>query len=241
MQCLTSVTEEPTYEQQELGVAMEILRFEDTESPAPKRKHRSTGLVALGLVAALMGIGTAFASSTIQINGNNPVTLGQGVTQVTGCDSAISVTTAAGLSTPNINTSLATATPSALQPTFYLKNLILAEIDNNKFDATTGIGCGGKYLAVQVFHSVAGDTPGTTKEAARTCTELGFTGTEPTSVRKVGTSGPTASATETCSNSIIYVGIPVGSLDDYSTTLSFPTSVSSDLDYVTVVSTDSVV
>jgi hypothetical protein len=218
---------------------MEILRFEDTESPAPKRKHRSTGLVALGLVAALMGIGTAFASSTIQINGNNPVTLGQGVTQVTGCDSAISVTTAAGLSTPEVDLSGASPDPSKLKPTFYLNNLVLSAIDNKSFNPTTGAGCGGKYLAIQIFHSVG--ALGATKEAARTCTELGFTGTEPTSDRKVGTSGPTASATETCSNSIIYVGIPVGSLDDYSTTLSFPTSVSSDLDYVTVVSTDSVV
>jgi hypothetical protein len=219
---------------------MEILRFEDTESPAPKRKHRSTGLVALGLVAALMGIGTAFASSTIQINGDNPVTLGQGVTQVTGCDSAISVTTAAGLSTPEVDLSGASPDPSKLKPTFYLNNLVLSAIDNNPFDTKTGIGgCGGKYLAIQIFHSVG--VLGAKTEAARTCTELGFTGTEPTSARKDGTSGPTASATETCSNSIIYVGIPVGSLDDYSTTLSFPTSVSSDLDYVTVVSTDSVV
>ena len=237
MQCLTSVTEEPTYEQQELGVAMEILRFEDTDSPAPKRKHRSTGLVALGLVAALMGIGTAFASSTIQINGSNPVTLGQGVTQVTGCDSAISVTTAAGLSTPNIdNDVLATSKPSVLQPTFYLKNLILGEIDNHEFDATTGIGCGGKYLAVQVFHSNPGVA--TTTEKARDCIELGFSDLEPTTTNNA--TGPTASATETCSKSIIYVGIPKGASTTYATTLSFPTSVSSDLDFVTVVSTDGV-
>ena len=68
---------------------MEILRFEDTESPAPKRKHRSKGLVALGLVAALMGIGTAFASSTITVNGTNQVNLGQGVVTVSGCDTNI--------------------------------------------------------------------------------------------------------------------------------------------------------
>ena len=68
---------------------MEILRFEDTESPAPKRKHRSKGLVALGLVAALMGIGTAFASSTITVNVDNKVNLGQGVVTVSGCDSNI--------------------------------------------------------------------------------------------------------------------------------------------------------
>jgi hypothetical protein len=215
---------------------MEILRFEDTESPAPKRKHRSTGLVALGLVAALMGIGTAFASSTIQINGNNPVTLGQGVTQVTGCDSAITVTTAAGLSTPTVSMATASADPSAVKPTFYLKNLILGEIDNNPFDTKTGIGCGGKYLAVQVFHSDSANS--STTEKARDCMELGFSSLVPPSTKNA--TDPTAAATETCSNSIIYVGIPSGKATNYATTLSFPNSVSSDLDFVTVVSTDGV-
>lgn len=223
---------------------MQILRFDEEETPAPKRKRTSgpsKGLLVVAAVAVLFGVGTAFASSTISINGNAPVTLGQGVTQVTGCDSAISVTTAAGLATPSKSIADASATPTAVQPTFYLNNLVLGAIDNNPFNVATGTGCGGKYLAVQVFHSVVGDGgTGTTKEAARTCSELGYAA-DPSS-SKPNASAPTNGATETCSKSIIYVLIPSNSPSaNYSTTLNFPTSVSSDLDFVTVVSTDSVV
>ena len=118
---------------------------------------------------------------------------------------------------------------------------ICSVIDNNPFNVATGTGCGGKYLAVQVFHSVVGDGgTGTTKEAARTCSELGYAA-DPSS-SKPNASAPTNGATETCSKSIIYVLIPSNSPSaNYSTTLNFPTSVSSDLDFVTVVSTDSVV
>ena len=66
---------------------MEILRFDESDAPAPKKKRPSKGWLALGLVAALMGIGTAFASSTISINGNNQVPLSQGVAQVVNCQS----------------------------------------------------------------------------------------------------------------------------------------------------------
>ncbi len=62
---------------------MEILRFDESDVPAPKRKSASKGWLALGLVATLMGVGTAFASSTITIP---TVSLGQGVAQVTNCD-----------------------------------------------------------------------------------------------------------------------------------------------------------
>jgi hypothetical protein len=222
---------------------MQILRFDEEETPAPKRKRTSgpsKGLLVVPAVAVLFGVGTAFASSTISINGNAPVTLGQGVTQVTGCDSAISVTTAAGLDTPTKTLEQASATPTAVQPSFYLNNLVLSAIDNNSFNATTGTGCGGKYLAIQIFHSTAGVSAGTTKETARTCSELGYAA-DPSS-SKPNASLPTNGATETCSKSIIYVLIPSTSPSaNYSTTLNFPTSVSSDLDFVTVVSTDSVV
>jgi hypothetical protein len=68
---------------------MEILRFEQVPESAPKRKKSSRGFLALGLVAALFGISTAFASSTITINTNNQVALGQGVVTVSGCDKNI--------------------------------------------------------------------------------------------------------------------------------------------------------
>ena len=72
---------------------MEILRFEEESAPAPKKKHRSKGLIALGLVATMMGAGTALAttSSTISINGGNGLELGQGVTAVVGCDDNIGI------------------------------------------------------------------------------------------------------------------------------------------------------
>jgi len=68
---------------------MEILRFEEAPSGAPKRKKSSRSFLALGLVATLFGISTAFASSTIAINTDNKVDLGQGVVTVSGCDTNI--------------------------------------------------------------------------------------------------------------------------------------------------------
>ena len=138
MQCLTSVTEEPTYEQQELGVAMEILRFEDTESPAPKRKHRSKGLVALGLVAALMGIGTAFASSTITVNVDNKVNLGQGVVTVSGCDSNIGFKPVTKLS----------SNASAFQVTDFIIGYKYNETDDGLIDTTA---CNLKQMKISLY------------------------------------------------------------------------------------------
>jgi hypothetical protein len=68
---------------------MEILRFEQAPADAPKRKKSSRSFLALGLVATLFGVSTAFASSTIAINSDNKVDLGQGVVTVSGCDTDI--------------------------------------------------------------------------------------------------------------------------------------------------------
>ena len=78
---------------------MEILRFEDSTSPAPKRKKSSKGYITLGFVAAVFGIGSAFATTTssIQINNDAPISLGQGITAFTTCDSKIAVIPATSL------------------------------------------------------------------------------------------------------------------------------------------------
>jgi hypothetical protein len=68
---------------------MEILRFEDQGPSAPHRKKSSRGFLVVGLIATLFGISSAFASSTITINTDNKVNLGQGVVTVSGCDSTI--------------------------------------------------------------------------------------------------------------------------------------------------------
>jgi hypothetical protein len=70
---------------------MEILRFEEAPTSAPKRKKSSRSFIALGFVATLFGVSTAFASSTITINSNTPIALGQGVSVFTTCDTKIGV------------------------------------------------------------------------------------------------------------------------------------------------------
>jgi len=122
---------------------MEILRFEDTESPAPKRKHRSKGLVALGLVAALMGIGTAFASSTITVNGTNQVNLGQGVVTVSGCDTNIGFKPITKLS----------ADATKFQVTDFL---IGYEYDTTTAGLIDNVACAGKVLKVSLYKDKVG-------------------------------------------------------------------------------------
>ena len=71
---------------------MEILRFEEAPTGAPKRKKSSRSFIALGFVATLFGVSTAFASSTITINNpDNTIALGQGVSVFTTCDTEIGV------------------------------------------------------------------------------------------------------------------------------------------------------
>ena len=72
---------------------MEILRFEEATTTAPKRKKSSKGYLTLGFVAALFSVGSAFATSTssININDNEAIALGQGISTFTTCDSKIAV------------------------------------------------------------------------------------------------------------------------------------------------------
>jgi hypothetical protein len=78
---------------------MEILRFEEAPTSAPKRKKSSRSFIALGFVATLFGVSTAFASSTITINSDVPIALGQGVSVFTTCDKFIGVNPVTALDT----------------------------------------------------------------------------------------------------------------------------------------------
>jgi len=151
---------------------MEILRFEESETPAPKRKRASKGWVALGLAASLMGVSTAFASSTININGNNLTPLGQGVSTAIACDNSITVTPDAGLDLPveDTNTVL-----EELKPTFTLAGIRVADINNLAADPETGSGCLGLDFKIQVFKNQeieAGDF----RAVALSCSQLGLSG-----------------------------------------------------------------
>jgi hypothetical protein len=120
---------------------MEILRFDDAGSKTPQRKKSSKGMLLVGLVATLFGISTAFASSTITINGAAPIALGQGVTAVAACDTAIRII-------PNTQMSVETGTP-----TFFMTSLAINNIDAKRQDVVTGLGCGGKIFDLQVFNA----------------------------------------------------------------------------------------
>jgi hypothetical protein len=120
---------------------MEILRFEQAPEGAPKRKKSSRGFLALGLVAALFGISTAFASSTIQINAGGDVNLGQGVVTVSGCDTNIGF---------NPVTELASDAT-----TFKVRKLEIGyDYDGTKagnVDTNTATGCGGKAIKITLY------------------------------------------------------------------------------------------
>ena len=119
---------------------MEILRFEEATPTAPKRKKSSKGYLTIGFIATVFGLGSAFASSTIAINGNAPIALGQGVTLVTACDTAISVVP--------ITEMIVEAAP--VGPTFYMTELKINGIDAAATNAD-GEGCGGVTFDVQIY------------------------------------------------------------------------------------------
>ena len=135
---------------------MEILRFEDAGSPTPQRKKSSKGMLAVGLVATLFGISSAFASSTITINTTNTVDLAQGVVQVTGCDSKIGVQPVTELTKDETGTAIFAVTAVTI---------------GYKYDTSTAgyidtTECAGKALKIQFYKDIAG-TP-----IALTCSQL---------------------------------------------------------------------
>jgi hypothetical protein len=125
---------------------MEILRFEEATTTAPKRKKSSKGYLTAGFVATLFGLGSAFASNTIAINGNAPIALGQGVTIVTACDDAISVVPITEMVVEEID-----------GPTFYMTELQISGINSTSKNPDTGVGCGGTTFDVQIYDG--SDTP----------------------------------------------------------------------------------
>jgi len=140
---------------------MELLRFDDAGSNSPRRKKSSRGMLAVGLVATLFGISSAFASSTISINSNAPIALGQGVSAVTACDESISLSPSTSM---RLN--------EDENPEFYLDHITLSDIDLRAIDATKnigddgyGLGCAGKSFDLQIFDK---------DNAAYDCTEIPY-------------------------------------------------------------------
>lgn len=114
---------------------MEILRFEN----APTRKTRSKspikGLVGLSAVAALAVFGSTLAAS-ITLN-SGTVEFGQGVSQTTACDDAITVAPAATFTNA-----------AGVSGVFKLTSITLSDISSN---------CSGDIFTLQAY----GDTNAT--------------------------------------------------------------------------------
>ena len=99
---------------------------------SPRNKRTVKVWVGIGLVATLMGVGTAFASTSINIT---PVGLGQGVTQVTACDNDVIVApTAAGSGVGGDG-----------RPTFHTVSVDIQNVSDNCNDSDFGIQFFSKY------------------------------------------------------------------------------------------------
>jgi hypothetical protein len=191
---------------------MEILRFDDAGSSTPQRKKSSKGMLVVGLVATLFGISSAFASSTITINSNAPVALGQGVTAVTACDTAISVTPKSAMRV------------GVSGPKFYLDTITVSNVDNSATDATTGLGCKDKIFDLQIFNT---DSPTVT---AYSCTALNYSSPKTVSIT------PSGDTPATCSGSTISFRV-LGTIINPVFAIPF-SDVLADISYFTLVSRD---
>jgi hypothetical protein len=196
---------------------MEILRFDEADAPTPKRKRPSKAWLALSMVAALMGVGTAFASSTININGNNLTPLGQGVSTATTCDSRIDVTPTAGLNTPIEDSSTAL---SELKPSFYLSSIVVSGINNATPDSETAVGCYGVDFKLQVWKNKSVGEEGKVMATALDCIALGDA-----SISVDGTG-----SNWKCDTDAIF-------FRDVKESHTISVNASSDFDYITLVST----
>jgi hypothetical protein len=185
---------------------MEILRFDSSGSTSTNGKKSSKGMLAIGLVATLFGIGSAFASSTITINSSAPIALGQGVTAITACDTSISITPKTSMQVDGSG------------PKFYLDTITVSSVDTSTTNTSTGLGCQDKFFDLQIFN-VADPV------AAYTCTELNYL-----TPRTVAISSGTAPVS--CTDSTISFQI-LGTSSSFEIPFA---EVLSDFSYLTLVS-----
>ena len=162
---------------------MEILRFNEAESNTPKRKKSSRGMIALGLVATLFGVGSALASTTIQINSGDPINVGQGVSLVTACDEDNMIDIRFGTALKG-KTEIVEDDDTGLdktkgelrgKPVFFTNNIVLSKVDGRANNEETGFGCGTQYFTLQVYYNPSNDEIADVVKPY-TCGQLGLRG-----------------------------------------------------------------
>ena len=110
---------------------MEILKFDDEKSPAP-RKRSGRGAILVAFIAVALGAGTALASGTLSINGtSNTIALDQGVAATVQCD------------TDGVDISLSSSINSTAEK-FYVTGIYVSKIADT---------CIGKSFRVRIYDS----------------------------------------------------------------------------------------
>ncbi len=112
---------------------MEILNLGGSyESPAQSPKKKFKVLLGVGLLAAVMGMGSTLAAS-ITLSSGSPIEFGQGVATTTACDSSITVTP------------YSTYVNDTVTADFLFSSVALSNVD------TTTAGCGGETLVLKAY------------------------------------------------------------------------------------------
>jgi hypothetical protein len=119
-------------------------------------------MIALGLVATLFGVGSALASTTITINSDTNINVGQGVSEVTRCDGAINIAANSGLYTPG----------NSKKPKFYFSGVTFSGVNQNEYTGEDDAGCGGQIFDFQIWKKNGEGELDTA--AAYTCGQLGL-------------------------------------------------------------------
>lgn len=120
---------------------MEILNLggsNDSSGPAPKKKFKV--LLGVGLLAAVMGMGSTLAAS-ITLSSGSPVEFGQGVAATTACDSSLTVTPFSTY----VNSS------DSAKADFLFSSVTISNLDTATTNTSTGVGCGGRYLVLKAY------------------------------------------------------------------------------------------
>ena len=190
---------------------MEILRFDDEPTATPKRKRSSRGLLAVAFFAMVLGVGSAFASNSITINGTDPIIdLGQGVVHFNVCDSSIGATLATSLNMPDDRN---------LKPYFYLHTLTIDGLNTqvNK--------CSNKILNIKFY------------DQDKNLVKCDYLGSDFSAILSVGTEIESACPHDTYVLKVTipdYTGTQGYSSDTMVITFSDPGSSNSDIRDITI-------
>ena len=120
---------------------MEILNLGGSFEPSARSSKKKFKVVlGIGLLAAVMGMGSTLAAS-ITLSSGSPVEFGQGVATTTACDQSLTVTP---FSTYVNSTTAAKAD-------FLFTSVTISNLDTATTDTTSGVGCGGRVLVLKAY------------------------------------------------------------------------------------------